>query len=203
MDIDKGLERALSRGSSSKLNWKKTTRRPTYRSGFLRQFFYVLKRSIISTLRDHSLTALRLVSHLGVGAIIGAIYYDIGNQADKTFSNMGCLFFICMFIMFASMMPTILTFPLELNVFMREHMNSYYSALAYYCAKTIADIPFQIVFVTMYTSIVYWMSGQPREWKRFYYVCNINIWNSMVSQSFGQMFGALFNVEVSKIVVAT
>lgn len=73
------------------------------------QFWILLKRTFLTIIRDQTLTQMRLVSHVVVGAIIGMIYYDIGNDASKIMSNMGCLFFTTLFTMFTAMMPTILT----------------------------------------------------------------------------------------------
>ncbi|XP_044731531.1 ATP-binding cassette sub-family G member 4-like isoform X2 [Chrysoperla carnea] len=159
------------------------------------QFWILLKRTFISTARDKTLTLLRLLAHLLVGIIIGVIYYGIGNDAEKTFSNIGCLFFLIMFTMFSSMMPTILTFPLEMGVFVREYLNYWYSAKAYYMAKTVADIPFQTVFSTIYVVMVYFMSGQPYDAKRFFMVCNINVLTSLVAQSMGLLCGAALDIE--------
>lgn len=73
------------------------------------QFWILLKRTVWITLRDKMLTRMRLVSHFIIGILIGLIYYDIGNDAAKLQSNVGCIFFTTMFIMFSAMMPTILT----------------------------------------------------------------------------------------------
>lgn len=64
------------------------------------QFWILLKRTFLTIIRDQTLTQMRLVSHVVVGAIIGMIYYGIGNDASKIMSNAGCLFFTTLFTMF-------------------------------------------------------------------------------------------------------
>lgn len=64
------------------------------------QFWILLKRIFLTILRDPTLTNMRLVSHVIVGAIISMIFYGIGNDAEKIQSNAGCIFFTTLFTMF-------------------------------------------------------------------------------------------------------
>ena len=77
-------------------------------SGWM-QFWILVKRTFKTIIRDQTLTQMRLIAHVVVGAIIGMIYYGIGNEASKIMSNAGCIFFTTLFVMFTAMMPTILT----------------------------------------------------------------------------------------------
>lgn len=182
----------LDTSSSENLALEDNTSFPT--SGF-RQFWILLKRTVFTILRDQTLTRMRLIAHFIIGCLLGLIYYNIGNDAGKVMSNAGCIFFTIMFAMFSSMMPTILTFPLEMSVFVREHLNYWYSLKAYYFAKTLADIPFQILLTAAFILGVYYLTAQPMEATRFAMMLLISVLTALVSQSLGLLVGAAFNLE--------
>lgn len=85
--------------------------------------------------------------------------------------------------------------PTEKTVFVREHLNYWYSLKSFYFAKTSADIPFQVVFSMIYITIVYFMTAQPFEVCRFLMVSLMCIFTSLISQSLGLLIGAAMRVE--------
>lgn len=128
---------------------------------FFLHIWQLLLRTNLCIWRQPQLTALRLFTSIAIAIMISFIYvnpigrssgcmetilleFDIMRPMGDCLSNLGFVFFSLLFIALSAKMPTILTFPLEMNVFLRERANGWYSCGAYYIAKSIADIPYQV-----------------------------------------------------------
>ena len=128
---------------------------------FFLHIWQLLIRTNLCIWRSPQLTALRLFASIAVGIMISYIYvnpigsasgclvtvlldFDLMKPMGDCLQNLGFIFFSLLFIALSAMMPTILTFPLETNVFLKERTNGWYSCGTYYIAKSIADIPYQV-----------------------------------------------------------
>ncbi|ETN68006.1 ATP-binding cassette sub-family G member 4 [Anopheles darlingi] len=166
-----------------------------------RQFVVLTRRTMLGTVRNITLTRFRLLGHLLFGLTIGSVFYDVGDDATKVLSNVSCLILFLMFIVFSNAMTVVLTFPLEMAVFMREHKSNYYPVSAYYWSKIIADFPLMLLGVTCFQLIVYYLTGQPNETHRvtmFWGVCALFGW---LAQMYGMVAGSIFPIDVSPFVV--
>ncbi|XP_047001476.1 ATP-binding cassette subfamily G member 4-like isoform X1 [Schistocerca americana] len=190
-----GCEKAPDNVTAALLDPSVTVRQRRYATSQFTQFWIVLKRTLLFSRRDWTLMYLRLFAHILVGFLIGALYYDIGNDGAKVLSNLGFLFFNMLFLMYTSMTITILSFPLEMPVLIKENFNRWYSLRSYYFAITISDIPFQAIFCVIYVSIVYYMTSQPPQMWRYAMFLGACLLISFVAQSVGLVVGAAMNVQ--------
>lgn len=166
---------------------------------------------------NQMLSWIRLVIHFFVAILTGLVYWQIGNDADSIYYNTSLLFFSKTFIVFAGLMPTVSTckfaflfqfrqvkkrwflipVPLERKVLVREHLNHWYSLKAYYLAKTLVDIPFQIICPTVYTPIIYLMTNQPMDMERFFMFWAVLVGMTFIGQGIGLLSGAAFCIRVA------
>ncbi|CAK1549452.1 unnamed protein product [Leptosia nina] len=154
----------------------------------------LIKRGFLKAKRDATLTHLRVMVNVVVGIMLGTLFINAGNEGSRVLDNYNLLFAILMHHMMSPMMLTILTFPSEMSILLKEHFNRWYSLGSYYISVTVVDLPISIFSCAIFSVIVYTMSSQPLDLARFAMFFTISIYTVLVAQSFGLMVGAVFNV---------
>lgn len=181
-----------------------------------------LHRSFLQSIRDPILNNMRILIHLGFATLLVLLYgkksgeargcppilglpteiTDPNNDVMIDLSdNVGYLFMCIMMITYVSLMSTVLTFPIDIKTVGKEYKNGWYNTVSYFLGKTIADLPFIIVYPVVYCLITWYMTnqGQDHGWRYFSFT-GLIILNAMNSQSFGLILGAIF---VNSVTAAT
>ncbi|XP_054262940.1 ATP-binding cassette sub-family G member 1-like isoform X1 [Macrosteles quadrilineatus] len=191
---DKDYKIQIQRSGSS-------SNQPDYPISSFAQFCILLRRCTLCINRDMHLCGVRLFSHTFVSLLLGILFYNFGNDATKVLGNFSFIFFNVIFIFFATSMPTICTFPLEADVFLREESNNWYPIRVYYFAKVLADVPLQIICPTIFVSVGWYLTGQPLVLYRFGMLWLVSVLIAMLAQTMGNMAGAALSVQTAVFIV--
>lgn len=159
----------------------------------LLRFFVLFKRCMIQLYRDWTVTHLKLILHFLVGVLLGLFFVDAGTDGSKTINNVGFLLITIVYLCYTSMMPAVLRFPSELPVLKKEKFNNWYKLRTYYAAFLLANVPIQILFALVYSSVSYFLSSQPLDPGRFFMFLGTAILTALLSESFGLVLGTTVN----------
>lgn len=119
---------------------------------------------------------------------------NLQDELRCTFENVGLYFLSIYAFTFSTMCLTSLSFPLNMHVLLKEVRNGWYSIPTYFIGKTLADFPLEFILPTVTLMITYPLTGQPSsylEW-RFFVATGIFVVTSLIAQTQGLIFGALF-----------
>ncbi|KAL5279573.1 hypothetical protein ACFFRR_003894 [Megaselia abdita] len=176
---------------------RKTKQKSLNDTSFGNQMSCLMERGIIKIKRDTTLTHLRVIVNVLVAIMLGSLYVGAGNEGSRVLDNYNLLFAILIHHSMTTMMLTVLTFPTEMNLLLKEHFNRWYSLKAYFTSLTILDIPITVFSCFIFSAIIYVWTAQPLEWYRFFMFFAISLLIVLVGQGMGLMIGAWFDVVVS------
>ncbi|XP_037298379.1 ATP-binding cassette sub-family G member 1 isoform X1 [Manduca sexta] len=199
-DLHSRNSKALAPESEALLNSYSS---PTlkYRASVCQQLRSLLWRCVIGSFRDVHLTQIRLLAHLIVALLLGALYSGAGADAGRIITNTGCLFFFLLFIFFSNAMPTIHTFPSEATVVLQEHLNRWYSLPVYCISKIVVDIPIQLLCATVFLFPAWTLTTQPLDVHRMGLAWLICALVTILAQTFGLVVGAACGMKLGLFVI--
>lgn len=185
-------------------------------------FWVHLSRSMLRIRRSYILTYLQFITYILLGLQLSTFYgRDIGtlggcpklplsliafvfatdeNETDtmsiemrRIQENMNFLLVAIMTATFAALEITVITFPMEAKTVKREWRNGWYRVSSYFMGRSLADLPFQVLFVLTFCTVIYTLTGQIglTTW-RFASFITIIMLTALIAQTIGFIFGALF-----------
>lgn len=175
-------------------------------SSFSRQFNFLLKRAGLNLIRDHMILGVKAVQTIVIALLLGLVYFDVGNP-DKLIDSQsqdraGALYFLILNQFMGSSMGILSIFSKEKIIFLREHKLGYYKLAAYFLSKIFIELPYQIFFPMLLTTIAYYMVGFRPELEYFFVLTLIAVLTALNGMAMGTLAASVFKtVEIALVVL--
>ncbi|CAH2040950.1 unnamed protein product, partial [Thlaspi arvense] len=165
------------------------------------QQFTILLRRGLKERRHESFSGLKIVQIFVVAFLSGCLWWqsDIAHMQDQ----IGLLFFYSSFWSFFPLFQAIFTFPQERLMLGKERSSGMYRLSSYYMARTIADLPMELILPTVFIIITYWMAGLKHTALNFLYTLFVLLFNVLVCQGMGLAIGALVMDQKSAVTLGS
>ncbi|CDP00551.1 unnamed protein product [Coffea canephora] len=152
------------------------------------QFKVLLSRGLKER-KHESYSGLRIFQVMSVSILSGLLWWHSGTIHIQ--DQVGLLFFFSIFWGFFPMFNAVFAFPQEQPMLTRERSSGMYRLSSYYFARTVGDLPMELVLPTIFVIVTYWMSGLKPSLVTFVLTLLIILFNVLVSQGFGLALGAI------------
>jgi len=162
-------------------------------SGFCKGFLALSKRSLLNLKRNPLTLKLRIVMVLIFSFIACSIFWNMQYDQKGLQNRAGFIFFFTVNNFMTIIFGTVLSFPLERAVFLREHANKLYGVMPYYLSKNLTETPIGLLVTFLYGAICYFLVNmRPGATYYFTFLCNF-VCLAFLAQSLGFVFGTGFS----------
>ena len=158
--------------------------------GFLGETGLIIARALRNFTRERMLFQARIGQTLFFGLLSGLLFLNLTDNPQGVQDRSGLLFFVSINQLMLPLLGSVLTFPAEKEIFLCEHRSGFYSVNSYFTGKSLAELPFQVVFPLIFTVIVYFMAGLRPGAGHFFLAAFFLILDAVAAQSMGLMLGA-------------
>uniref|UniRef100_A0A0C9S664 TSA: Wollemia nobilis Ref_Wollemi_Transcript_15471_2810 transcribed RNA sequence n=1 Tax=Wollemia nobilis TaxID=56998 RepID=A0A0C9S664_9CONI len=152
------------------------------------QFSVLLRRSLKER-KHESFGGLRIFQVLTVSTLAGLLWWQ--SKVSHIQDQVGLLFFFSIFWGFFPLFNAVFTFPQESSMLIKERSSGMYRLSSYFVARTVGDLPMELILPTVFVCITYWMGGLREDARSFVLTLLIILYNVLVSQGLGLAMGAV------------
>lgn len=152
------------------------------------QFKVLLGRGLKER-KHEAYSGLRIFQVMSVSFLSGLLWWHC--NSNHIMDQVGLLFFFSIFWGFFPLFSAIFAFPQERPMLIRERSSGMYRLSSYYFARTVGDLPMELVLPTIFVTVTYWMGGLKPSFLTFMLTLSIILLNVLVSQGLGLALGAI------------
>eukprot|EP01035_Chromulina_nebulosa_P017689 gene17689-23279_t len=131
------------------------------KASLLKQFYLLTEREVIATYRDTNALATRFGTTIFLNILYGCIFLGVGGKDNGVSNNFnahfGGLTMSTIGALFGASQATMLMFPFERPMFLREYSTGTYTATAYFVSKILIELPLVFVQTVLQFIFVYFM----------------------------------------------
>ncbi|KAF8413924.1 hypothetical protein HHK36_001920 [Tetracentron sinense] len=153
------------------------------------QQFSVLLRRGLKERKHESFSGLKIGQVLVVAFLAGLLWWQSGLAHLQ--DQIGLLFFYSGFWGFFPLFQAIFTFPQERLMLMKERSSGMYRLSSYFMARTVGDLPMELVLPTIFVTITYWMGGLRPTAGNYFHTLAVLLYSVLVAQGLGLALGAI------------
>ena len=154
------------------------------------QQYKVLTHRALKNSRSAIFTPLNLIKSLALGIVAGLLYFQLDYTEANVYDIQSYYFFTMTVWVIESMFDSLMSFPPERDVILRERASKSYRLSAYFMAKTTADAPTRILLPFLYMFVSYWMAGIDNSFGVFIGSVGCTLLSVMAGEALGLFIGA-------------
>uniref|UniRef100_A0A7S3A343 Probable ATP-dependent transporter ycf16 n=1 Tax=Rhodosorus marinus TaxID=101924 RepID=A0A7S3A343_9RHOD len=129
-----------------------------YPVSWFTQFSTLLGRSIKQR-RGTIIESLAMIKYLTVTFLFCVLWFRMEPVEETIRDRIGLLYFSAVFWALQSVLQTVHTFSREASIIRKERQSASYMLSAYFLSKSLVDIPYDLIYPTIFVVTVYWITG--------------------------------------------
>ncbi|KAH0681705.1 ABC transporter G family member 21 [Solanum tuberosum] len=182
------LKEEINQSCNRPIRSSSTSRDDQWTTSWWLQFKVLLGRGLKER-KHEAYSGLRIFQVMSVSFLSGLLWWHC--KTNHIMDQVGLLFFFSIFWGFFPLFSAIFAFPQERPMLIRERSSGMYRLSSYYFARTVGDLPMELVLPTIFVTVTYWMGGLKPKFVTFILTLLIILLNVLVSQGLGLALGAI------------
>ncbi|RPA99436.1 P-loop containing nucleoside triphosphate hydrolase protein [Choiromyces venosus 120613-1] len=158
------------------------------KASFMVAYPILVSRGLLNLRRQPMLVIARIMQVIGLGIVVTLYFAPLGNDYISVQNRLGFIQQILP-VYFVGMLQNVALYPLERDVFYREHDDRTYGVTAFFLAYLTNELPSAILTAHLFAALAVFAVGLPRTIIMFY----VMTYNTFCIVSCGESLGIFFN----------